>query len=486
MYLSDLLSGTGISCPDGQEELNITGIACDSRKVKPGDLFVCIEGYQTDGHIYANDAVFRGAVAVLAQKESKVAGVPVLMAKDSRKALSRISAAFYGDPTREITVFGITGTNGKTTISYMIHQVVEAAGKVCGILGTIAYRYGGKTYDAPNTTPESNELHRMFRDMADQKVNQCVMEVSSHSLSLSRADDIHFDYAVFTNLTPDHMDFHENFDDYFTAKKKLFELTQKASAVNVDDPYGKELYQELKDRKAKVAGYSLKNKKADFYAVIDHTSETGSTLSVSHHGKPMGTLSINIPGVFSCYNALATLAIMTQAGYDFQTIQKGLGELRGVPGRFELVENSKHYVVIVDYAHTPDALEKILKTASEFTKGRLICVFGCGGDRDARKRPLMGKVVGEFADYAIITSDNPRNEKPADINAAIEAGIYETGCNYEIIENRTDAIRRAIQMYQKGDTIMIAGKGHETYQIIGATKTHFDDREVVREVINAI
>lgn len=481
MKLAELLSGTGILCPEAFGQTDIKGIACDSRKVKTGDLFACIEGYNTDGHIYAMDATFRGASAILAQKEIKSQQVPVLLTPDSRIALSRISANFYGKPTEQMTVFGVTGTNGKTTITYMINHVVEAAGKTCGILGTISYRYGGKTFESVNTTPESCELQRMFREMADEKIQTCVMEVSSHSLSLSRADDIDFDYAVFTNLTPDHMDFHENFTDYFAAKKKLFFMTKRASAVNVDDSFGKELHKELKDLGKQTAGYSLKDRKADFYGTMIHTSETGSTLSVFHAGRELGDLEINIPGVFSCYNALATVGIMTLAGYDFETIKEGMKSLRGVPGRFELVENSKGYVVIVDYAHTPDALEKILKTASEFTKGRLICVFGCGGDRDAKKRPLMGKVVGEYSDYAIITSDNPRNEKPSDINSAIEAGIYETGCNYEIIENRYDAIKKAIQMYQKGDTIMIAGKGHETYQIIGATKTHFDDREVVRE-----
>ncbi len=483
MYLKQILHGTGIACPGELENTEITDVAYDSRKVERGNIFICVRGYNTDGHLFALDAAAKGAAVVVSEDALEIEGVPVLRAEDGRLALSRVSANFFMDPTRDLKIIGVTGTNGKTTITYMIRSVLEAAGESCGVLGTIAYQFGGKLYESVNTTPESYELQRLFAEMRAEGVKNCVMEVSSHSLELSRARDIHFDYSIFTNLTPDHMDFHRDLDDYYNSKKKLFYLTEKTSTINIDDSYGKMLYTELKAAGKPVISYSLKTRSADYYGEIISSTDKGSELLLSVNGAEHGKIKIKTPGIFTIYNALATISICMASGMDFNKVKKGLEALKGVPGRFELVENSKDMIVIVDYAHTPDALEKVLKTALSFKRGRLICVFGCGGDRDRKKRPLMGKAAGEYSDYCIITSDNPRTEDQAGITADIEAGIYETGCIYEIIENRYEAIKKAISIYRKGDILIIAGKGHEDYQIIGTVKSHFDDRETAREII---
>jgi UDP-N-acetylmuramoyl-L-alanyl-D-glutamate--2,6-diaminopimelate ligase len=486
MKLMELLADTAIPCPAGLSEMEITGIAYDSRQVKKGHLFICIKGYDTDGHKYASDAVLKGAAIIISEHELHTVKVPVLIAVDTRKALSKIAANYYNHPTRDIRIFGVTGTNGKTTITYMLKSVLDAAEESCGILGTIAYKFGDKVYESINTTPESLELQKLFSEMHIDGIKNCVMEVSSHSLSLSRTADIHFDYSIFTNLTPDHMDFHEDLDDYFDSKKKLFYQTATASTINIDDRYGRQLFDELERNAITSLSHSLKSKEANFYGEILTSTEKGSEIRLFQMGKSLGTFKIRTPGTFSIYNALATASICLIAGLDFKVVKKGLEILKGVPGRFELVENARDMTVIVDYAHTPDALEKVLKTALGFKRGRLICVFGCGGDRDRKKRPMMGKAAGELSDYCIITSDNPRTEDQAGITADIEEGIYDTGCVYEIIENRYEAIRKAIAIYRKGDTLIITGKGHEDYQIIGTVKSHFDDREVAKEIIAAI
>ena len=483
MKLSYLLHKTGIQYPSDLSDLDITGISYRSQLVKKGDIFVCIRGYHTNGHHFAMDAASRGASVILCEEPLPVTSVPILMTDDSRRALSRISAVFYEKPGKRFRIYGVTGTNGKTTVTYMLKDIFEAAGRPCGILGTISYRYGGKEYEAVNTTPESLELQRMFSEMKTDGIEDCIMEVSSHALALERVDDISFDGAIFTNLTLDHMDFHKDKEEYFAAKKKLFALCTGSSVVNLDDDYGKRLYRELSEQKKDVVGYSLKDRKADFFAEILDTTEKGSTIRVIEKEKTNENLTINTPGIFMIYNGMAALACARSAGISYLAVQRGMAELRGVPGRFELVSNKKEMIVIVDYAHTPDALEKVLKTISDFKKGRVICVFGCGGDRDNKKRALMGVVAGKYSDYCIITSDNPRTENQESITAEIEAGIYETGCNYETIENRYDAIKKAVSVYQKGDIILIAGKGHETYQIIGTEKFHFDDREAAKNII---
>ncbi|MBR0597069.1 UDP-N-acetylmuramoyl-L-alanyl-D-glutamate--2,6-diaminopimelate ligase [Sinanaerobacter chloroacetimidivorans] len=485
MKLIHLLHGTDEKCPENFEDIEVTGVTNHSRQIEKGNAFVCIRGYHTDGHIYAADAASRGASVIICEEDPGRVSTPVLQVQDTRKILSKLALNFYGDPSKKVHLYGVTGTNGKTTITYMMQSILEADGKTCGLLGTIGYRFGQRKYEAVNTTPESCDLQKMFYEMKSEGIEHCVMEVSSHALAMGRVDDIHYEYGIFTNLTPDHMDFHNSTEEYFIAKKKLFYLTEKANVINLDDEHGKRLYHELKETRPETVtlGYSLKDRKAEYYGEILETTEKGSIINVIEHMDKTESLKLNTPGIFTIYNGLAALACARAAGISCSTVQKGLESLKGVPGRFELVENSKGKLVIVDYAHTPDALEKVLKTASEFKKGRLICVFGCGGDRDRKKRALMGAAAGKYSDYCIITSDNPRSEKQEDIAAEIEAGIYDTGCRYEIIENRYEAIKKAVSICQKGDIIMIAGKGHETYQIIGAKKFHFDDREVVKKII---
>ncbi len=483
MKLENLLRGTEIPYPAGLGSLEVTGLTYNSKLVKNGYAFVCIKGFHTDGHIYAMDAAFRGASVIICEEDIDIRTIPVLKAEDSRRILSKMSANFYENNDVPFHLYGITGTNGKTTIAYMLKSVIEAAGNRCGMIGTIGYHVGTKEYEAQNTTPESCDLQAMFAEMKEEGVIHCVMEVSSHALALGKVDDIQFESAVFSNLTPDHMDFHKNAEDYFLAKKKLFSLTKGATVVNLDDEYGKRLYEEQKREDKEVYGYSLRDRKADYFGEILETTEKGSSFQVTEKARRTELLKLNTPGIFTIYNGLAATACSRSAGYSFLSIQKGLADLKGVPGRFELVENSRGIIAIVDYAHTPDGLEKVLKTANDFKKSRLICVFGCGGDRDKKKRALMGMAAGKYSDYCIITSDNPRTEKQETITADIEAGIYETGCNYEIIENRYDAIKKAVSIYKKGDIIIIAGKGHETYQIIGTEKLHFDDREAVKTII---
>lgn len=483
MKLKELLRGADVPYPDDLRELEVTGLAYNSKLVEKGYAFICMKGFHTDGHIYALDAASRGASVIICEEEMELGITPVLKVDDSRRVLSRMSANFYENKEAPFHLYGITGTNGKTTVAYMLKSIMESAGSQCGMIGTIGYYIGTKEYEAQNTTPESCDLQRMFQEMREEKIMNCVMEVSSHALALGKVDDIEFENSVFTNLTSDHMDFHKGPEDYFEAKRKLFFLTKGTGIINLDDGYGRRLFGELKSAGRKVRGYSLKDKKADYYGEILETTEKGSLIQVTEEAERVEMLKLNTPGIFTIYNGLAALACAGSAGYSFLSIQKGLENLKGVPGRFELVDNSKGIIVIVDYAHTPDALEKVLRTATDFKKNRLICIFGCGGDRDKKKRTLMGMVAGKYSDYCIITSDNPRTEEQNRITADIEAGIYETGCDYEIIENRYDAIKKAVSIHKKGDIIMIAGKGHETYQIIGTEKYHFDDREAVKKII---
>lgn len=485
MKLRFLLHGTDVEnqYPAYLKDMDITGIAYNSQLVEKGNAFVCIKGYHTDGHIYAMDAAFHGASIVFSEEKIGLKTIPVIITENSRRLLSKMSANFYERKDKRFRLFGVTGTNGKTTITYMLKNIIETCGESCGVLGTIGYRFGNKQYEAVNTTPESYEIHKLFAEMKDEDIENCVMEVSSHALALDRVADIPFQYAIFTNLTPDHMDFHESTEDYYQAKRKLFYLSEKENIINLDDEYGRKLIEELKRNQRPAVGYSLTDKKAEFYGEVIETNEKGTVIRLAEREEEVGTIEIHTPGIFTIYNCLAAAAAARAAGIPFDAVKKGLQEMRGVPGRFELVENSKGMTVIVDYAHTPDALEKVLKTAAGFKKGRLICVFGCGGDRDKKKRSLMGAIAGENSDYCIVTSDNPRTEKQEEITADIEKGIYQTACKYDIIENRYEAIKKAVSLYQKGDIIMIAGKGHEDYQIIGTEKMHFDDRETVKNII---
>lgn len=384
-----------------------------------------------------------------------------------------------------IEVFGITGTNGKTTVSCMLKEILEQENGPCGLIGTIEHRIGPKRYQPINTTPGKDLLAELFEEMSRQQVGQCVMEVSSHGIEQGRIADIHIAYGGFTNLSQDHLDYHKTMENYYQTKKKLFAQCEKGACINIDDDYGKRLFEEQKAEVdiPQIKGYSLKDTNADFYGKITEEELTGSRFDFFEEGRRLGSLKTKVPGRHFVYNALLAAAMARQAGVCFAAIKQGLGNLEKVPGRMELIGSTEDTLGVVDYAHTPDGLEKLLETLVDFKRGRLICVFGCGGFRDKGKRPLMGKIAGNLADYCIITNDNPRGEPPENICQAIEEGLRPTGCDYCILTDRYQAIKRAVSLAGKWDIIVVAGKGHETYQLSGEKKLPFDDRKVLRELL---
>lgn len=391
-----------------------------------------------------------------------------------------------------IEVFGITGTNGKTTVSYMLKSILEEAGRECGLVGTITHTIGKKQYDAINTTPSKEVLEKYFNELEQQNIGSCIMEVSSHALDQGRIDNVDIHYSGFTNLTQDHLDYHITMENYFKAKTKLFYKTKKGMCINIDDFYGKRLYDKIKTEqdagnihsKIKLQSFSFKEEGADFFGKIIQNSIKGIVLEPFESGESWGEIEIDLPGKTTAYNGLLALAMSRQAGIDRESIIEGLKKLKGVPGRFQIVGNHKNIDVVIDFAHTPDALENLLKAAGELKKGRLICVFGCGGNRDKEKRSIMGRIAGEYSEFCIITSDNPRFEEPSTITAEIENGMKKTNCKYVVEVDRREAIVKAMTMYEKGDLIVIAGKGHEKYQLVNGKKLPFDDEMVVKEIIN--
>lgn len=457
--------------------IEITGIAYDSRKVKPGDIFVCIEGYKVDGHQFANDAVCRGASAILVSKDIKLSNdIPVIKCTNTRKALAEICCRFYDNPSRKINLIGVTGTKGKTTTTFMIKSILEKAGHKVGLIGTIANYIGDKLIPTEHTTPESLELQEMFVNMINNGVDTVVMEVSSHSLELYRVHGCDFKVGLFTNLSRDHLDFHLNFENYFAAKSKLFEMC-KFGVINVDDQYGLKLKEKCR---CQVTTFGIENK-ADVYAEKISIFPEGTVFKVTCN-KDSFEVSVPIPGRFSVYNALGAIAACEKFKVSKEDIVEGLKGIK-VPGRAEIIDTGDNFNVMVDYAHSPDSLENILKAVKSFAKGRVVVVFGCGGDRDRTKRPIMGEIAGKLADFTILTSDNPRSEEPEAIIAEIEKGIKPITNEYIIIPDRQSAIEYAIKNARENDFILIAGKGHETYQIFKDKTIHFDDREVAKEAI---
>lgn len=481
MNLKQILSGIDYKIIKGSDDLEIREIQYDSREVKDGDLFVCIEGYSTDGHKYINSAYSKGAQAIICSKDvESIPDCTVIMVEDSRKALALAAANYYDHPADKLKVMGITGTNGKTTSTFMIKSILDAAGHKVGLIGTIANYIGNKKIPSHRTTPESLELQKLFKDMIDDGVSYCVMEVSSHSLYLDRVYGVKFAQAIFTNLTQDHLDFHKTFENYYDAKLILFKNT-KNSVVNIDDEYGNRVY---KDSKGNKVTYSIDNP-SDVWAKNIHMHSRGVDFDVTYKNE-MTHINLNIPGKYNVMNALGCVGACLGEGISIDIVKKGLESMLCVPGRCEIVTQNYNlgYEVIVDYAHTPDGLENILKTAKEFTKGKLISVFGCGGDRDNTKRPIMGKIGTELSDLAVITSDNPRTEDPMSIIKEIEKGVQKD--NYIVVENRRDAIKKAMELAKKDDVIVVAGKGHEDYQILKDKTIHFDEREVIAEIVEEL
>lgn len=391
-----------------------------------------------------------------------------------------------------IEVFGITGTNGKTTVSYMLKSILEESGRQCGLVGTITHRIGNKQYDALNTTPSKELLDKYFHELKEQKIGTCIMEVSSHGLDQGRVDNVEIHYSGFTNLTQDHLDYHITMDNYFQAKSKLFYKTKRGICINVDDYYGKKLYDKLKSEQKNdkiesnilIQNFSFKDNNADFFGQIIENSIKGISFKVFENFNFLGEIKIDLPGKTSAYNGLLALSMTRQAGIDKKYVIQGLQNMKGVPGRFQKVENVKDIDIIIDFAHTPDALENLLKVAEELKTKKMICVFGCGGNRDKEKRSIMGEIAGKYSEFCIITSDNPRFEEPNEIIKEIEKGIIKTTCKYVMEPDRYQAISKAIDIYDKGDLIIIAGKGHEKYQLINGKKVPFDDEMVVKDIIN--
>ncbi|MBU3159007.1 UDP-N-acetylmuramoyl-L-alanyl-D-glutamate--2,6-diaminopimelate ligase [Clostridium frigoris] len=476
MKLRKIMENINFDLIKGDIDIDIKEIQYDSRKVKKGDVFFAIEGYQMDGHKYIQSAINNGAVAVVCHKEIENVDVVVIKAQDSRKALAISSSNYYGNPSRSMKMIGVTGTNGKTTSAFMIKAILEQKGYKVGLIGTIANFVGKKKIHTERTTPESLELHELFKEMVDSNVDYCVMEVSSHSLSLDRVYGIEFCESIFTNLTQDHLDFHKTFENYFNAKLKLFKLS-KISVINIDDEYGEKAYNSIKNSKLSFA----LNHKADIMASDIKMHSRGSKFTLKYKESSFD-IELNIPGNYNVYNALGCIAVCLNQGVEISVIREALKKVQ-VPGRCELVENNHNlgFEIILDYAHTPDGLENILETVREFTKGKLISVYGCGGDRDKTKRPIMGRIGTNLSDFSFITSDNPRTEDPLEIIKDVVLGIEKN--NFEIIENRREAIKRAIESAKTGDIIVIAGKGHEDYQILKDKTIHFDEREVISEIL---
>lgn len=481
MKLLDIITDIHNANIKGDASIDISGIAYDSRSVSKGCVFVCIKGYSTDGHDYINDAIRRGAVAVVVQQDTEVPeGITLIKAEDTRHALAFMSRAFFGYPSKNIKLIGVTGTNGKTTTTYLIKSILEVSGFSTALLGTISNIVGGKAVEASRTTPESYDLQQMLKEMADVKTDYCIMEVSSHSLELKRVAGCTFNVGIYTNLTRDHLDFHGTFENYLKAKMKLFDIS-KTAAVNIDDEYSSEV---LKGIKIPVISYSVDGG-SDVRAVDVEITSKDSRFTLIYMDK-MIPVVLPLPGRFNVYNALAAACACLAEGISLENIKMGLECCMGIPGRSEVIDSGRGFTIIIDYAHTPDGLENILNTVKEYAQGRIITIFGCGGDRDKTKRPLMGETAGTLSDICIVTSDNPRSEEPMAIIEDILPGVKNSSSNYRVIVDRKEAIKTAISIAQKGDVVVIAGKGHETYQILKDRTIHFDEREIVADILKTM
>jgi len=481
MTLKTLVEGIRKKAAGGDQGVEITGVSTDSRRLRRGELFVALRGGHADGRAFIEEALSRGAAAVLHEGGAlpSDSGAPYVCVEDARDALALVSSRFYGRPSERLTVTGITGTNGKTSTAYLLASMLEAAGKKTGIIGTIRYRIGERTKPALFTTPEPQDFQALLREMLDAGLSHVVAEVSSHALALRRVDHTRFSVAVFTNLTRDHLDFHRDMDDYFDAKKRLFtELLDKdgTAVINLDDPYGMRLGQLLRGR---VLTYGADGG-ADLHGEDISVNDRGIAFNISYKGERHRVES-KLLGAPNVQNILAAAGAAVALGMPWDAIVSGVAGLAGVEGRFERVDLGQDFLLIVDYAHTDDALRRLIYSAKEITRGRVITVFGCGGDRDRGKRPLMGAAASELSDLVIVTSDNPRSEDPLAIIREIESGIGRK--NYRVVPDRAEAIEEAVRLAKASDTVLIAGKGHEDYQLIGAERHHFSDREVAEAAI---
>ncbi len=492
MKLSDIIKGIEIKKESGSMDIDITGMAYDSRNVSRGSLFIAIKGLRTDGHIYIKNAIGKGASAILAEDEPSgmtiPADIPFLISTDTRKAVAQAAVNYFRNPSKELRLIGITGTNGKTTTSYLIRSILENAGNKVGLLGTISWSDGNRILPAEHTTPEAVDFQGLLRQMADKGCTYAVTEVSSHSLALKRVYGSDFCTAVFTNLTQDHLDFHSDMEGYFQAKSLLFSglSPQHTSVINADDPYGRRL---LEMTRCRNYSYGLDGK-ADVRGENVKLTIEGIELDVI---TPAGRIHIksNMVGIHNVYNILAATGAALSNNIALGKIASGISSLTSVPGRFERIDSGLGFSIVVDYAHTENALRLLLEAATKFSPKRIITVFGCGGDRDRGKRPLMGRAAVELSDYVIVTSDNPRSEDPEKIIEEVVSGIKAAmdkgnarAAGFTAISDRLAAIEEAVGIAEKGDIVLIAGKGHEVYQIIGEDKIHFDDREEAKKAVS--
>lgn len=476
--LGELLSGVDITAKNVPEDLEITGISMDSRKIVKGCAFIAVPGLATDGHLYIDQAIRAGAALIIA--EHAFSGeAPYVLVENSHRALGVIASNFYGAPSKKMKMIGVTGTNGKTTTTYLLKTILEKAGGAkVGLIGTNQNMIGDTVLDTERTTPDALSLQSLLYDMVMAGCQYCVMEVSSHALALGRVDGIFYDAGVFTNLTQDHLDFHETMENYLKAKSRLFEISA-TGVINLDDPAAAYL---LEHAQSENITYSINNNEADVVAKEVKLKSGGVEFLALTLGQ-IARIRLGIPGQFSVYNALAALACGLSLGFPLEEMAVALESAKGVVGRMEVVPTGKDYTVLIDYAHTPDALENVLSSLRGFAQGRVVALFGCGGDRDTTKRPIMGKIACELADFVIVTSDNPRTEPPEKIIGDILAGMKDTKTPYRVIENRREAIAWALANARPDDILLLAGKGHETYQEINAVKNHFDEREVIRQCL---
>ncbi|GEL07294.1 UDP-N-acetylmuramoyl-L-alanyl-D-glutamate--2,6-diaminopimelate ligase [Salisediminibacterium halotolerans] len=486
MKLQELISCLPAYAVEDDTNPEITSLQMDSRKVQDGALFFCIRGFTVDGHRFAKQAEASGALAVVSEEPLDLS-VPVIVVRDSKRAMALIAARFYDFPSTKMRLTGVTGTNGKTTVTHLLQEIYMEAGFPAGLIGTMYTKYGNEVKPSVNTTPESLVLQEMFFDMHDQGMEHVVMEVSSHALQLGRTHGTDFDIAVFTNLSQDHLDYHETMDEYAAAKALLFSQLgsgyhpqkQKFAVINGDDPYAEKM---ITAAAAPVITYAI-DSQADIRAENVNVHAGGSAFDLVHYNRHF-RIELQMPGRFSVYNALAAAAAAYAGGIGWETICKVLPEVKSVSGRFEKIASSSPVNVIVDYAHTSDSLENVLQTISEFANGNVRTVVGCGGDRDKTKRPLMASTAEKWSDYVYLTSDNPRSENPRTILEEMEQGLSTSA--YELIEDREKAIRQAVNDSGPDDVILIAGKGHETYQIIGEQTYDFDDRLVAKQALEEL
>lgn len=474
MKLQDLLKGVAVLESTAAPDTEINEVRYDSRAVQPGDLFVAIRGYATDGHQYIGKALEQGAAAIVC--EEAPAGAPAVVVENARRALAEIAANRFGHPADSMTMLGVTGTNGKTTTTYLVKHMLEDAGHKVGLIGTNQNLIGDEVVETERTTPESYELHALFARMRDAGCTHVIMEVSSHSLVLDRVHGIHFAVGAFTNLTQDHLDFHKTMEEYRRAKALLFTISDKG-VINLDDPAAGAM---LADAKCPCLTFSCEKDAADLTAKNLKLHADGVEFVAATKGG-LARVKLPIPGHFSAENALTALGIVLQLGMPLADAAKSLATATGVKGRVEVVPTDTDYTVLIDYAHSPDGVENVLRAVRGFAKGRVVALFGCGGDRDRTKRPKMGKIAADLADFCIVTSDNPRTEDPKAIIDDILEGMKGTKTPMQVIVDRPEAIHWALAHAKKDDIIVLMGKGHETYQEVNHVKHHMDEREIVRD-----